>query len=512
MHKIIYILMCSLLPSVIWGQLTQSITPTWSKPMVESRGESAMKGHDENPTRYANSNWDYVGGLVAKSLLKYYQQYKDAAEYAESAEQAYALAKGYADKSVSSNASSPTPNGFVNGSIDAIAASKILIDLHEREKDSKGNSKYKTAAEWVTNYLLTDYPKITQELGKGGFYHKKGYPNQMWLDGLYMGAAFLAEYLNAFNPANEADVWKTIALQFKTIHAHTWDAEKHLNYHAWAAAIDDNAFWAKEQWNEDHTEKTTLSIKEGHSQEFWGRGMGWYFAALVDVLEFMPEGDDREALMNILQDVASGLKARQDEHKGVWCQLLQYPEGTEFMKGKYESSKAAGTNISKDTKQNYFEASASCMFTYSYLKACRLGLLDKSTYEPVARKAFKGVQEVFITKGTDGKPSLGKICRSAGLGASGNKYRDGTPQYYLWGKDATEIATNEGKGVGPYIMACLEYERLMVEDEKASSIFSFDQKPEAMQPTLTTFNLKGEKVDDDYKGIVISKGKKIIKK
>lgn len=507
MRKHIHILLCCLLPSFVWGQTALRFTPTYSKPMVEARGESAMKGHDENPNRYASSYWDYVGGLVAKSLLKYYQQYKDDADYAQSAEKAYALAKGYADKSVGTNASNPIENDFVYGSIDAIATSKILIDLHEREKDAKGNSRYKTAAEWVTNYVLTDYPKITQELGKGGFYHKKGYPNQMWLDGLYMGAAYLAEYLHAFKPANAAEVWKTIAYQFTTIHAHTWDAEKRLNYHAWAAAIDDNAFWAKEQWNDDHTEKTTLSIKEGHSQEFWGRGMGWYFAALVDVLEFMPEGDDREALMGILDDVASGLKARQDKTHGVWCQLLQYPVGKEFVKGRYESSKAAGSNVSTDTKKNYFEASASCMFTYAYLKACRLGLLDKAEYEPVARKAFEGIQEVFVKVGSDGKPSLGSICRSAGLGASGNKYRDGTPQYYLWGKDATEIATNEGKGIGPYIMACLEYERLTEE----STAVQYLNNSATQYLNNQAFNLKGESVGADYKGVVISKGKKILR-
>lgn len=501
MLKRIYILFCCLMPTMIWAQAVA----TYSKPMVEARGESAMRGHDENPNRYANSNWDYVGGLVAKSLLKYYQQYKDVQEYSESAERAYALAKGYADKSVGDDPSNPIHNGFAYGSIDAIAASKILIDLHEREKDSKGNSKYKTAAEWVTNYVLTDYPKITQELGKGGFYHKKSYPNQMWLDGLYMGAAYLAEYLHAFKPANEAEVWKIVAYQFKTIHAHTWDAEKKLNYHAWAAAIDDNAFWAKELWNEDHTEKTTLGIKEGHSQEFWGRGMGWYFAALVDVLEFMPKGDDRIALLGILEDVANGLKERQDKENGVWCQLLQYPEGTEFVKGRYESSKAAGTNVSMDTKKNYFEASASCMFTYAYLKACRLGLLDKTVYEPVARKAFEGVQKVFIKTDPEGRPSLGNICRSAGLGASSNKYRDGTPQYYLWGKDAAEIATNEGKGVGPYIMACLEYEQLVATPNAINNI-----RPN--ETNAREFGLSGHHIGQNYRGVIVKNGKKIVRK
>lgn len=505
MLKRILIQLCCMMPLMVFGQKETQVVATYSKPMVEARGESAMKGHDENPNRYANSNWDYVGGLVAKSLLKYYQQYKEVPEYSESAERAYALAKGYADKSVGDDPSNPIHNGFAYGSIDAIAASKILIDLHEREKDSKGKSKYKTAAEWVTNYVLTDYPKITQELGKGGFYHKKSYPNQMWLDGLYMGAAYLAEYLHAFKPANEAEVWKIVAYQFKTIHAHTWDAEKKLNYHAWAAAIDDNAFWAKELWNEDHTEKTTLGIKEGHSQEFWGRGMGWYFAALVDVLEFMPEGDDRIALLGILEDVANGLKERQDKENGVWCQLLQYPEGTEFVKGRYESSKAAGTNVSMDTKKNYFEASASCMFTYAYLKACRLGLLDKTMYEPVARKAFEGVQKVFIKEDSEGRPSLGSICRSAGLGASSNKYRDGTPQYYLWGKDAAEIATNEGKGVGPYIMACLEYEQLIATPNAINNI-----RPN--ETNAREFGLSGHHIGQNYKGVVVKNGKKIMRK
>ena len=131
---------------------------------------------------------------------------------------------------------------------------------------------------YLYNYLRYEYSRIPEGDAKGGFFHKDIYPQQMWLDGLYMGAAFYAEWLHNF-AANDMDGWSDIANQFIIIHRHTYDANKQLNYHAWAADPNDvNAFWANKK-------EPFL----GCSKEFWGRGMGWFFAALVDVLEVMPQ-------------------------------------------------------------------------------------------------------------------------------------------------------------------------------------------------------------------------------
>jgi unsaturated rhamnogalacturonyl hydrolase len=169
--------------------------------------------------------------------------------------------------------------------------------------------------------------------------------------------------------------------------------------------------------------------------------MGWFFAALVDVLEVMPKGHpDYTKLTGILNQVAEGLKQWQDTESGVWYQLLQYDDSF------------VGTCGTK----NYLEASASCMFTYSYLKGLRLGLLNDS-YRPVAERAYNGVIKTFVTENEDKTLNLNWSCRSAGLGPKKSPQRDGSASYYLCGSDVT-IVSNEGKSIGPFIMASLEWE------------------------------------------------------
>jgi rhamnogalacturonyl hydrolase YesR len=259
----------------------------------------------------------------------------------------------------------------------------------------------------------------------------------MWLDGLYMGAAFYAEYLYTFAP-NDMDGWSDVAQQFIIIHRHTYDAAKKLNYHGWSAdPTDSNSFWAKQSGG-----------FIGCSSEFWGRGMGWYFAALTDVLEMMPQSHaDYSALKSILAQVAAGLQQWQDKESGVWYQLLQYDD----------------TFVGECGSKNYLEASASCMFTYSYLKALRLGLIPES-YRATAEKAYQGVLKTFVTENSDKSLNLIKSCKSAGLGPAKSPQRDGSASYYLCGSDVT-VVSNEGKSIGPFIMASLEWEQAYGGDE-----------------------------------------------
>ena len=352
------------------------------------------------------ASWDYVPGLVAKGILKAYTQYKD------STWSAYWLEgiKDYAD-----------------------AHMDITFD------------EYK---------LSTQHGRIQAPLpGAGGFWHKggglvKGYDNQMWLDGLYMGAAMYGEYVGRYTPENEK-AWADIALQFDTVFHYTWNEEEKLCHHAWSAAPwQENSFWA--------------DPKTGRSAEFWARGMGWFFAALVDVLEYMPAGvdvdasgiDARTRLTGYLEKVADGLKARQDNESGCWYQLLRYDDS--FVAESYNDV-ACG-------HANYLEASASSMFTYAYLKAMRLGLLDKEKYTDTAVKAYKGLIKEFVVENADGTISIVSSCESAGLGGGAKsgepKYRDGSAAYYLCGYDVPVNDHTEGKALGPFIMASLEYELL----------------------------------------------------
>ena len=390
-----------------------------------SRYSAAMiQSHGKEWT--ANMAWDYVSGLVAKSLMMYCAQYP----VDDISTQAYGWCVGYADNSIDDSGNFYQ---FKKGSLDNIASGKILIDLYARESVANPSEagRFRHAADYLYRYLRYEYKRITLTVGNGGFIHKDSYPDQMWLDGLYMGAAFYAEYLAAFAP-DDYEAWADIAQQFRIIHGHTFNADVSLNYHGWSANPTDlSSFWAN-----------TADPYKGCSKEFWGRGMGWYAAALADVLALMPrEHPDYSAVAGIFADVAGGISRWQDSDSGVWYQLLRYDD----------------SYVSARGHRNYLEASASCMFTYALFKGLRLGLLDKEEYAPVALKAYDGLIATFITENARGV-DIHNICRSAGLGPFYNQERDGSADYYLDGSDVG-IVSNEGKGIGSFIMASLEYER-----------------------------------------------------
>ncbi len=405
--------------SLFMAAVSISSQTIYSREMSRSHGE-----------HWTEKGWDYVNGLVAKALLKVCEE----SGYEDSAAVFYGWAKSYADKAVNEDGSF---RNFRKGNIDNIASGKVLFDLyrHEASLDRRNGTdnarRYKVAADYLYNYLRYEYPRIPEGDAKGGFFHKDIYPRQMWLDGLYMGAAFYAEWLHVFAPG-DTDGWSDVASQFVIVHRHTYDPAVQLNYHAWAADPDDvNAFWANKE-----------GPFRGCSEEFWGRGMGWFFAALVDVLEFMPRlHPDYQKLVRIANEVAAGLARWQDRKSGVWYQLLRYDD----------------SYMSRCGIANYLESSASCIFTYAYLKGLRIGVLP-AEYKEVAEKAYRGLLDTFITGNEDGTLNICQSCRSAGVGPAKSPDRDGSADYYLCGKDV-RIVSNEGKAIGSFIMASLEYEK-----------------------------------------------------
>lgn len=428
----------------------------YSRRMVESHGKAWS----------ADKSWDYVSGLVTKSLLKCTTQYPEDMWSLT----AYDWCKYYADKALNADGSF---KAFKKGNIDNIASGKVFFELYHREMakgtdEGKNNAaKYKVAVDYLYNYLRYEYSRIQLEDGRNGFFHKDIYPNQMWLDGLYMGAAFYAEYLANF-ASEDTEGWTDVANQFITIHKHTYNAEKKLNYHGWSAdPTDANSFWANREGN-----------FKGCSSEFWGRGMGWYFAALVDVLEVMPKTHaNYDDLKEILTQVAEGLKQWQDATSGVWYQLLQYD----------------ASFVGECGKSNYLEASASCMFTYSYLKALRLGLIDES-YRTVAEKAYAGVLNTFVSENNDKSLNLNFSCKSAGLGPAKSPQRDGSASYYLCGSDVT-VVSNEGKSIGPFIMASLEWEQVYGGKDVNPNEPSIPEEPD--NPELPT-DVSYKKFTEDF--------------
>ncbi len=381
-------------------------------------------------------SWDYVPGLVCKAAYCAIDAYIGNPSWEVNHTPFYNCVIGWTDDMAESSHISSSNQS----NIDDKNAAKIFCEAYALTNDDK----YKTAVlPFIQSLEGTSLPHSKIEspnTGAGGFWHKPNYQNQMWLDGQYMGPALWAEYLGKCSPAtNNTASWASIALQFDIIYEQLYDSEKKLFYHAFASESADN-------------NKVSAWLADGtrHSKEYWGRGTGWLFAALVDVLEFMPSGIDikngqdcKTRLTNYLNTVAEGLKLRQDD-SGCWTQLLQYPEGYVPEGG---------------SKANYLEASCSFMFTYAYLKGMRLGLLSKATYEATAIKAFKGCVATFLTTGSNGELNVRQSCESAGLDGS----RLGTALYYLNDGDGgsdTKINNNsEGKALGPAIMASAEYER-----------------------------------------------------
>lgn len=287
--------------------------------------------------------------------------------------------------------------------LDNIATGRALLALYERTH----LEKYKVAADTLRKQLANQPRTPTS-----GFWHKQIYPNQMWLDGLYMAEPFYAEYASLFGtPADYDD----IARQFILIESHTRDPKTGLLYHAW----DESKM---QGWANPET---------GASRHFWGRAMGWYAWALVDVLDyFPPDNPKRQELITIFQRLAKSLIVFRDEKSRLWYQVVDQ-----------------GTRTG-----NYLEASASCMFTYAFAKGAEKGYLDKSYYT-TAKESFGGIIDSLVTFDSHGYPDLNHACQGAGLG--GNPYRDGTYEYYIGEKQRT----NDFKAVGPFMVAALELEK-----------------------------------------------------
>lgn len=445
MKKNLFVL---LLISVVISSCTWKDTP-YSQRMVETVALQTFLSNQKEQT-LATADWDYVPGLVAYSVLNAWMQYPEKTEY-------YQAVKAYADHCLQGG----DTVAVGNSNLDDLAAGKIFFTLYRTEL-GKGNTadaqRYRNCATFLRNKLKYEHVRIdASKPGAGGFFHKAQYPNQMWLDGLYMGTAFYAAWQAAFGEdlgeEDNQESWSDIALQFTTIHTYTRNGEKQLNYHAWSADPDDeNSFWAR-----------SSDPFKGCSPEFWGRGMGWFFAALIDVLEVIPREHTGYAVLHTMaMEVARGLALYQDEDSGLWFQLLQY-DATVY--GDNIGDRVGDSLYNICDKPNYLESSASAMFTYAYLKGLRMGILDETLYREVAEKAYQGLIGEFIREDESGGLIIHQSCASAGLGPASDPSRTGTINYYLCGHDVI-ITQNEGKAIGPFILASLEYERIKQQADK----------------------------------------------
>ena len=348
------------------------------------------------------AKWDYTVGLFTLSLLKLNEVAPDP-RYVEFTERAIG--------------SFISPNGAVQTyrpdeyQLDAINPAKTVLELWETTTNSDPRYCYACA-------LLVGQFEDQPRTPEGGFWHKQRYTNQMWLDGIYMGLPFYAAMARHLKEPQL--VYDDVTKQILLVDKHTYDAKSGLNYHAWDAAKIQP--WANPQ--------------TGCSSNFWGRAEGWYVMALVDVLDFIPANyPGRDQIIGILQKTAAGIVKWQDPQTGVWWQVLD--QG--------------------NRQGNYLEATASAMFVYALAKGVNHGYLSRD-YLPAIEKGYDGIIKQFIRSDGDQHWSLTHCCSVAGLGFKNTAglSRDGSFNYYV----SEPIVDNDLKGVGPFILAGIELQRL----------------------------------------------------
>lgn len=293
-------------------------------------------------------------------------------------------------------------------SIDLINPGRAFILLDQQTKIEK----YRKAVDYLRARL-----KLHPRTSNGAFWHRVTYPNQLWLDGVYMGMPFLVKYAAAYETGEQQHAsFKEAVHEFEVTREKLRDPQTGLYFHAW-----------------DESKQAVWADKEtGLAPQFWSRGMGWLAMAMVDVLDSLPESETelRKTMIEILNEFAADIVKYQDQETGTWWQIPNRPNEV----------------------GNYRESSATAMFTYMLAKGVNKGYLPES-YRPIAIKAFNGMVNEFITLHADGKISVDSHCLVAGLGFG----RDGSYDYYM----TEPIVSNDAKVVGPFIFAGVEVYKLL---------------------------------------------------
>jgi len=348
--------------------------------------------NDKGEHPWVMERWAYVPGMQLMAIAHAGQQL-EVPEY-------IAFMKRHMDAFVGEDGRIRTYR-LEEYNLDQINQGKNLFTLYR----ATGEKRYAEAAHLLAAQLISQ-PRTSE----GGFWHKKVYPFQMWLDGLYMASPFLAEYGKTFD---RPDLIDEAMHQLLLIERRTRDPRTGLLYHGWDESKE-------QEWADSST---------GLSSHFWSRAMGWYAMAVVDVLDHVPVAHrQRGTLIGIFQRMIGALVKVQDADSGLWHQVLD--QG--------------------GRKGNYLEASGSCMFVYAMAKGLRLGYLENNFKEPM-RRGYEGVLQHLITEDEQGL-HLNGICHGAGLSID----RNGSYDYYI----SEAIVSDTPMGVAPLMLAVLETERL----------------------------------------------------
>ena len=377
----------------IFLALTQ-IVPAQQIPYSRQMAQTAMNLWKDSFSMNGNrARWSYDQGVILKGIEGVWKLYNDPKyfNYIQHSMDQYVQEDG-----------SIKDYKKEEFNIDHLNNGKVVMFLY----NYTWKPKYKKAIDLMRSQLA-EHPRTTE----GSFWHKKIYPSQVWLDGLYMGQPFYAEYAKL---NHDDTAFNDIARQFILIEKHTRDAKTGLLYHGWDES-------KTQQWANKQT---------GTSPHFWARALGWYGVALVDVLDYFPANHPgRDSIIDILNRFAKAITKVQHTKSGVWYDIVDLP----------------------NNPKNYKEASASAMLVYTLAKAVRNGYIPE-TYLQNARKGYAGIIKEFIEVDADGQTNLKGTVTVSGLG--GKPYRDGSFDYYM----SEKVKTNDPKGVGAFIMASVEME------------------------------------------------------
>ena len=340
------------------------------------------------------ATWNYIDGCMMTALLAMTEITGD--------QRCFDFAESFIDSFVNDDGIIRTYKAEGHA-LDDVNEGRVLFPLFEKT----GKEKYKKAADFLWQQL-----EAQPRTGEGSFWHKQIYPNQVWLDGIYMAQPFAALYEKHFGGGDYSDIVR----QIKTVYDRMRDEKTGLYYHGYDFSRE--AFWCDK--------------KTGLSQNFWLRAIGWFSVALADLLEILPENEERKELEHIFTQLMAAVSRFADEATGMYWQVVDQP----------------------GREGNYLESSGSAMIAYAMLKGARLGILPKA-YAAQGKKTFDGLVSTCMTF-QDGQLCLDHICLVAGLGPENNRRRDGSYAYYI----SEPVVQNDAKGVAPFLLCYTEVKRL----------------------------------------------------